>query len=604
LSASSSGYFPRFPHQTDFSIVGAHFGTGMKMATTTNAAPPSYWPAKGLTAILDFAARSHARAAVILVAVALLAFTPGFFQIPPVDRDEARFAQATKQMIETGDYIDIRFQDEVRYKKPVGIYWLQAAVVKSAGALGLPDALTTIWLYRIPSLIGAVGAVLLTYWCALAFVSGRGAVLAALMMAGSILLGVEARLAKTDAMLLLTVLAAMGALARVYLALRRNAAIADGWTLPAIFWTALAGGILLKGPLIVLFVGLAAATLCIVDRSARWLLALRPLAGVLWTVLLVMPWFVAIYLRAGSGFLLGSVGEDLLAKITSPQEAHGAPPGTYIALFFATFWPASMLAGLAAPAVWKVRREPAARFLLCWLVPSWIVFELVVTKLPHYVLPLYPAIAILIAGAVETRVLSRRPWLVRASMWWFLVPALASIAVVVAAVIVDRQLGLPAWPFLAAAIIFGLLAWQLYEADGPERAFLRATAAAILLAIGTYALIVPGLGALFPSVALANVLRASNCERPVAASVGYEEPSLVFLAGTSTRLTDASSAADFLRQGGSCHFAFIEARHERAFANRAEAIGLRYERGPRLEAINMSAGRPVTVAVFRSRGAP
>ena len=130
---------------------------------------------------------------------ALLAFLPGFFQIPPTDRDEARFAQATKQMLETGEYVDIRFQDEVRYKKPVGIYWLQAAVVKTAEALGVPNARQKIWLYRIPSLIGAVGAVLLTYWTALAFVSRRAALLAGLMMATSILLGVEARLAKTDA---------------------------------------------------------------------------------------------------------------------------------------------------------------------------------------------------------------------------------------------------------------------------------------------------------------------------------------------------------------------------------------------------------------------
>ncbi len=70
--------------------------------------------------------------------VSLVAFLPGFFQVPPVDRDEARFAQATKQMIESGDYVDIRFQDEVRYKKPVGIYWLQAAVVQAGEALGVP----------------------------------------------------------------------------------------------------------------------------------------------------------------------------------------------------------------------------------------------------------------------------------------------------------------------------------------------------------------------------------------------------------------------------------------------------------------------------------
>ena len=151
--------------------------------STTSAA--SLWPTNGLGSLFDFAVASHQRALGLLIVASLMLFLPGFFQIPPVDRDEAYFAQATKQMIETGDYVDIRYQDDVRYRKPVGIYWLQAAVVKTAEALGVPDARTTIWLYRMPSLIGAIGAVLATYWCALAFVSRRGAVLAALMMAAS-----------------------------------------------------------------------------------------------------------------------------------------------------------------------------------------------------------------------------------------------------------------------------------------------------------------------------------------------------------------------------------------------------------------------------------
>ena len=96
--------------------------------------------ARSLTAIVDFAVASHARAVALLLAVALLCFLPGFFSIPPIDRDEPRFAQATKQMVESGDYIDIRFQDEVRYKKPVGIYWLQAGVVKAG-----PTFEMTIW---------------------------------------------------------------------------------------------------------------------------------------------------------------------------------------------------------------------------------------------------------------------------------------------------------------------------------------------------------------------------------------------------------------------------------------------------------------------------
>ena len=195
--------------------------------------------------------------------VALLSFLPGFFAIPPTDRDEARFAQATKQMVETGDYIDIRFQDEVRYKKPIGIYWLQAVVVRAAEAVGVPQARTRIWLYRIPSLLGALGAVLLTYWAALAFVSRRAAVLAALMMASCLLLAVERLLAKTDAMLLLTVVAAMGAMARAYMPGEREPLDAAGrWKMAAVFWTALAAGVLLKGPLIVMVVGLAAAASC------------------------------------------------------------------------------------------------------------------------------------------------------------------------------------------------------------------------------------------------------------------------------------------------------------------------------------------------------
>jgi 4-amino-4-deoxy-L-arabinose transferase-like glycosyltransferase len=190
------------------------------MATTIRPDPRLTWPADPLRWLIDLATISHRRVAVVLVLVSLAAFLPGFFQIPPVDRDEARFAQASKQMIESGDLVDIRFQDDVRYKKPVGIYWLQASVVAAAEKLGLPQARTRIWLYRIPSLIGAIGAVLLTYWTALAFVPRRYAFLAALMLAGSFLLGVEARLAKTDAMLLVTVLAAQGALARAYLACR------------------------------------------------------------------------------------------------------------------------------------------------------------------------------------------------------------------------------------------------------------------------------------------------------------------------------------------------------------------------------------------------
>ena len=553
---------------------------------------------KDLGALLAVATASHARALALLVLISLVSFLPGFFNIPPVDRDEARFAQATKQMIESGDYIDIRFQDEVRYKKPVGIYWLQAGVVRAAEAVGVPQARSTISLYRIPSLIGAIGAVLLTYLAALAFVTRRGAFLAGLMMATCVLLNIEARLAKTDAVLLMCCVAAMGVMARAYLTQSTGRDIP--WSHALVLWTALAGGILLKGPLILMAVGAAALFLAIADRSARWLLRLRPLAGILWILVLVLPWFVAIMGRAGDSFLQESLGHDLFAKIFKGQETHGAPPGYYLLLFWLTFWPAAPLAAVAAPAIWQHRAEPPLRFLLAWVVPCWIVFELVVTKLPHYVLPLYPAIAIMIAWAIERRALSNNPHLARFAVMWPIFAAVIPAAAVWLVLYMRGQFAWLAWPFGAMGLIFGFYAWRLYDVEGPERSLLRASLGMLLMIIATLGVAVPLMRPIFSSAALTDFVRDADCRNPMVAAAGFHEPSLVFLLGTRTRLVDGSTAAEILR-GGDCRYAIVESRHDRAFAQRAEQIGLRYRLRGRLEnAFNYNGGRPVSFAIYRT----
>lgn len=549
--------------------------------------------------LLDRVSASHARAVLFLVLVAWLAFLPGLFSIPPTDRDEGRFVQASKQMLETGEYVDIRFQDEVRYKKPVGIYWLQVAAVKAGEALGVPEARTTIWLYRIPSLLGATGAVLLTYWTALAFVRRRYACLAALMMAGSILLGVEARIAKTDAMLLLTVIAAQGALAHAYLGPTRNGLAS--WLLPAVFWTALAAGFLLKGPLILLFEGLTIAGLLVADRSARWLLTLRPAVGVLWFAALALPWFVAILGRAGDAFLTESVGRDMLAKVISPQENHGAPPGTYLLLFWVMFWPAAPLAALAAPAIWTARRERPVRFLLAWLVPAWVLLEIVITKLPHYVLPLYPAIAILIALALERGALSNLPRLRWVTIGWPLLAAAVPVAFLVLLAVGSGQTGLAAWPLAAAAAFLGYLAWRDFEPAAAGQSLVVATGAAMLVYGSVFGIVIPELRNVFPSPSLAHAVRAyaTGCESPRIASAGFHEPSLVFLAGTGVRLTGGEGAAELLAEGP-CRFAIVEARQQQAFEARARALGVDYTAGPRIPAFNLNGGRSLSFTVYRS----
>lgn len=572
----------------------------MESHSVAAAEPQQRSGARGLGAILDYAALSHRRAAAVLIVVCLFAFLPGFFQIPPVDRDESRFAQASKQMVESGDYVDIRFQDEVRYKKPVGIYWLQSAAARAGDALGIANAHKTIWLYRMPSLLAAIGAVLVSYWAALAFVARRTALLAALMMACSILLGVEARMATTDATLLFMSVAAMGALARIYLNARHVPPRPNDWRMPALLWTAIAGGVLIKGPLVLMFVALTMLTLGIADRSVRWMRDVRPAIGILWMLLLVAPWFIAIVAKSGESFFMKSVGDDMLAKVTSGQEAHGAPPGYYFLLFWITFWPGSVLAGLAAPTVWKARTEPGARFLLAWVIPSWIVFEAVMTKLPHYVLPLYPAIAILIAGIVEKKGLWRNKWVEHGTIGWFLLPCVIAVAVPIVFFNTTKDLGLMAWPSAAAAVILGLFAWRLFDVDGPERAVLRGMVSSVFIAITIYAITFPMLPSLFPSQLVAREVRAKGCADPhLASTYNYQEPSLVFLLGTDTKFTDGPGAAEFI-DGGACRFALVDTRSERAFVQRANALNVRFTLLNRIDGFNISNGKRFSMAIFHS----
>ena len=108
---------------------------------------------------------------------------------------------------------------------------------------------------------------------------------------------------------------------------------------------------------------------------------------------------------------------------------------------------------------------------------------------------------------------------------------------------------------------------------------------------------------MFPAAALGEVV-APRCENPRYAAAGYHEQSLVFRFGTATLLTDGPGAADFLNEG-SCRFALVEGRQERSFARRAEAIGLRYAPGPRIDGFNYNeGGHGITIAVYHSEAQP
>jgi hypothetical protein len=184
------------------------------------------------------------------------------------------------------------------------------------------------------------------------------------------------------------------------------------------------------------------------------------------------------------------------------------------------------------------------------------------------------------------------------TLGWPVVAALVPLIGIGALMVMRHQLGLLAWPLAGAAMVFGFQAWRYYADDGPEKSLVRAVAASILVAIAFIGVIAPSLRPLFPSAMLARVMPADDCDYRIVAAAGYGEPSLVFLIGTSTRHTDGAGAADVLAQGP-CRYALVEARQERAFAQRAEAIGLRYAFVGRVEGININGGRALSIAIYR-----
>jgi 4-amino-4-deoxy-L-arabinose transferase-like glycosyltransferase len=540
--------------------------------------------------------RSHARLCAVLVLLSLVCFLPGFVSLQPMDRDEPRYAQASKQMLETGDFVDIRFQDEARHKKPVGIYWMQSASVAIGQALGVPEARTTVALYRIPSLLGALATVLLTYWAALAFFGRRGAFLTAALMATCVILMVEARLAKTDAMLAACSVAVMGGLARAYLS--RGAGVLPRRAL-LIFWTGFALGVLIKGPLILMFAGLAAAVLSYKERSARWLLTLRPWLGIAFTLAVVLPWFVAIAIKSGGAFFAASVGQDMLGKVGTAQKYHWAPPGFYLVSFFATFWPGAILAAIAVPFAWIHRREEPVAFALAWIVPSWIVFEIVPTKLPHYTLPLLPAVAIVTVMAISRHFVGpHRPAAKPASVLIPFIPVGLTIGLSAVGWSFDGALPYRALPVLVASSLLALWAWWLFLKNRMVPSLWASFISAACLSVGVFGFAQLDLRSLKLSDRLAEVARNVPCENPQVATLGYREPSLVFLTGTGLDMVDSGvQASDFLRQGG-CRVVFVEKRHEGEFRAQNERFGQQPVLSARIQGFNINSGRRLEIAAY------
>ncbi len=525
--------------------------------------------------------------------VALVAALPGLMLLPPLDRDESRYAQATAQMLESGDYVDIRFQDEPRWKKPVGIYWMQAAAVSLTSEVEDRQ----IQAYRLPSLLGAMLAAWAVAWAGAALLGPRAGFLAGAMMGASFLLSVEAGIAKTDAMLAGLTTLSMAALARIYMATRARQKPVRLHKL--LFWLGLGLSIFIKGPIGLMVVALAIISLSIWDRNMRWVGQLGWGWGLTLLALLLGPWAIAITIVTDGGFWREAIGGDLAPKLKGAHESHGGFFGMYVLLAPLLLFPVTLLLPAALSTGWHRRSEPLIRFALCWLIPAWLMFEVTPTKLWHYTLPTFGALALLMAAAL-TRPIGKVSRISGA-----LLGLLAGVIICLITVYGLTEFGRStAQTWATVTIVFAVLAAAIGGFLLVNRAAITGVLAAIACGIIAHAALAGTIRQLRPlSIAprLVKTLESAGLSPaqgrypgPVAITT-FHEPSFVFLTSRDTQLTDGAGAARALAEGRP---AIVEAADDQTFRSALADMGASGRAVGVVTGHNYSSGDDVRLTIY------
>lgn len=544
------------------------------------------------------------RAPVVAALLTLICAVPCAALLPPLDRDESRFVQATTQMLETHDYVRIMLQDVPRNKKPVGIHWLQAASV----ALTSKVEARSILAYRWPSLIGAALAAFACAWGAGYAFGTRVGLRAGVLFGVSFMLSTEAFWAKTDAVQCGFITLMMAALAQIYL---RTRELPPGEAAPGlfreklIFWLALAGSIMIKiiiGPMMLAttLLSLWGLSLAKKDVSIGWLRHMGWRLGLSLVLLICAPWFIAITIETNGDFWRGAAGTDFAQKLTGGSEGHFSWPGTHTLLLCLTLFPASFLIGGAIQTAIQRWREPAIKFALCWFVLAFLVFEATPTKLPHYPLPTFGALMWLCAVSLDVKL---KLWARIVNIVAGLLGAIVftTVAIIGAKQYGDRSAMIMVILVAVSTIGLGLLGcWLLWRAQ--TRAGLGFLVCAGIVGHLSLISLVASLKPIWLSQQMEQALVAAHLDPrqgvvpgPVA-SLGYAEPSLVFRMGTKTQLlSDGPAAAQALANGQPV---FVEQRFAAPFQAAAQARGLTPHAVTAVKGLDYSNGKKMTLTLY------
>jgi 4-amino-4-deoxy-L-arabinose transferase-like glycosyltransferase len=326
------------------------------------------------------------------------------------DIDEGNNAGCAREMYESRDWVVPRFNNRIRYDKPVLLYWLQAAAYSTFGINEFSA--------RLPSAVAALLTILVTYELGRSLFGRRAGLVAGLVLGSSVSFCASAHFANPDA--LLDLATALG----LFCWWRDRAGGGTAWYIAASVAAGL--GVLAKG-LVGLVLPAAAVVLFVVwRRDWRRLLDRRLAWAVIAFLLVAAPWYVWVGIETKGQWLAEFWRQHHYERMTHALENHRGPVFYYLPVLLAGFAPWSIF---LAPTAWLAWREARRRtdspdqapfqFLICWIAVYFLFFSWVSTKLPNYILPLYPAVAVLTGCLLErwrTGEMALPAWVIRASL--------------------------------------------------------------------------------------------------------------------------------------------------------------------------------------------
>ena len=553
----------------------------------------------------------------IISFLVIIFILPGFNSIPPLDRDEARFSQASKQMLEDQNYIVIKFQEELRSKKPIGIYWLQMA---SASIFGKDDISS----YRIPNIFASIILILFfsifvyrisfryfdyTISSSVAFSFFSSLVLATLLG-----FSIELKQAKTDTVLLMLCTIQQLIFWKIYNYGKENWNTFkhhDHIWLTRFFWLIMALGILIKGPISPLLFSVTLISICILDRFTQkewnisWLNLLLWFQGLLIVMIITIPWFYLAWSATDGSLILDAINEDFLNKVKSGQENHWGPFGSHFLLLLLTFWPMVLLLPFAGRALLDWKQHRFTRFLISWIIPFWLILELTPTKLPHYILPVFPALILLILIGISSPPTGNQI-LKRINKIFRIVVLIFTFLLALAFIYVSLNFSSNIMVFLIslflAIMIFGsMVCGNIFYLNLNKYKLAPLFGMVILAGISNiiiFSAIIPNLDKIHITPKIAQYIHSLDFKPDTIVATGYHEPSLVFSLGRDTLLLKPDETALVLIEGDNT-LAIVEDRKLNQIKKTLDKFDRKVESLITIDGFNLAKGQKIKIHLLK-----